>query len=101
MVSHEIPEIAGLVAMPHDGRIEQMALPPPSRPRAKCQRVSLHRRRGRRSRDGVGGKEQRGRMEQMRVNVAVAVFVLLGILAPGYLSIKLRRVSFFGEAAHR
>jgi hypothetical protein len=33
--------------------------------------------------------------------VAVAVFVLLGILAPGYLSIKLRRVSFFGEAAHR
>jgi phospholipid/cholesterol/gamma-HCH transport system substrate-binding protein len=35
-------------------------------------------------------------MERSRVNVAVGVFVVLGILALGYLSIKLGRVSWFG-----
>lgn len=35
-------------------------------------------------------------MERSRVNVAVGVFVVLGILALGYLSIKLGRVSWIG-----
>lgn len=35
-------------------------------------------------------------MERSRVNVAVGVFVVLGILALGYLSIKLGRVSWLG-----
>jgi phospholipid/cholesterol/gamma-HCH transport system substrate-binding protein len=39
-------------------------------------------------------------MERTRVNVAVGVFVLLGILALGYLSIKLGRVSFFGGSGY-
>jgi phospholipid/cholesterol/gamma-HCH transport system substrate-binding protein len=39
-------------------------------------------------------------MEQTRVNVAVGLFVLLGILALGYLSIKLGRVSFFGGSGY-
>jgi phospholipid/cholesterol/gamma-HCH transport system substrate-binding protein len=39
-------------------------------------------------------------MERTRVNIAVGVFVLLGILALGYLSIKLGRVSFFGGSGY-
>jgi phospholipid/cholesterol/gamma-HCH transport system substrate-binding protein len=35
-------------------------------------------------------------MEQTKVNVTVGLFVILGLLALGYLSIKLGRVSFFG-----
>ena len=35
-------------------------------------------------------------MERTKVNVAVGIFVVLGILALGYLSIKLGRVSLFG-----
>ena len=35
-------------------------------------------------------------MDRTRVNVAVGVFLVLGMLALGYLSIKLGRVSFFG-----
>jgi len=40
-------------------------------------------------------------MERMRVNVAVGVFMLLGILALGYLSVKLGRVSLFGGQGYR
>jgi len=40
-------------------------------------------------------------MERMRVNVAVGVFMLLGILALGYLSVKLGRVSLFGGTGYR
>jgi phospholipid/cholesterol/gamma-HCH transport system substrate-binding protein len=39
-------------------------------------------------------------MERSRVNLAVGVFVLIGILALGYLSIKLGRVSFLGGGGY-
>jgi phospholipid/cholesterol/gamma-HCH transport system substrate-binding protein len=39
-------------------------------------------------------------MERARVNIAVGVFVVLGILALGYLSIKLGRVSFMGGGGY-
>jgi phospholipid/cholesterol/gamma-HCH transport system substrate-binding protein len=39
-------------------------------------------------------------MEQTRVNVAVGIFLVLGILALGYLSIKLGRVSPFGMGGY-
>jgi len=39
-------------------------------------------------------------MERSKVNVAVGVFVVLGILALGYLSIKLGRVSLFGNRGY-
>jgi len=39
-------------------------------------------------------------MERARVNIAVGVFVVLGILALGYLSIKLGRVSFLGGGGY-
>jgi phospholipid/cholesterol/gamma-HCH transport system substrate-binding protein len=39
-------------------------------------------------------------MERSRVNVAVGIFVVLGILALGYLSIKLGRVSFLGGGGY-
>jgi phospholipid/cholesterol/gamma-HCH transport system substrate-binding protein len=39
-------------------------------------------------------------MERARVNVAVGIFVVLGILALGYLSIKLGRVSFLGGGGY-
>jgi phospholipid/cholesterol/gamma-HCH transport system substrate-binding protein len=39
-------------------------------------------------------------MERTRVNVAVGIFLLLGILALGYLSIKLGRVSFLGGGGY-
>jgi phospholipid/cholesterol/gamma-HCH transport system substrate-binding protein len=35
-------------------------------------------------------------MERTRVNIAVGVFMVLGIVALGYLSVQLGRVSFFG-----
>lgn len=40
-------------------------------------------------------------MERSRVNIAVGLFVLLGILALGYLSVKLGRVSFLGATGYR
>ena len=40
-------------------------------------------------------------MERSKVNLAVGVFVILGILALGYLSIRLGRVSFFGGTGYR
>src|SRR5713101_5838451 len=39
-------------------------------------------------------------MERARVNVAVGIFVVIGILALGYLSIKLGRVSFLGGGGY-
>jgi phospholipid/cholesterol/gamma-HCH transport system substrate-binding protein len=39
-------------------------------------------------------------MERARVNVTVGIFVVLGLLALGYLSIKLGRVSFLGNAGY-
>ena len=39
-------------------------------------------------------------MERTRVNTAVGIFLLLGILALGYLSIKLGRVSFLGASGY-
>lgn len=39
-------------------------------------------------------------MERARVNIAVGIFVVLGILALGYLSIKLGRVTFFGGGGY-
>ena len=39
-------------------------------------------------------------MEHTRVNVAVGVFMLVGILALGYLSINLGRVSFLGASGY-
>ena len=39
-------------------------------------------------------------MGRSRVNLAVGLFVILGILALGYLSIKLGRVSFFGSGGY-
>jgi phospholipid/cholesterol/gamma-HCH transport system substrate-binding protein len=38
---------------------------------------------------------------ERRVNLAVGVFLILGILALGYLSIKLGRVSFFGTSGYK
>ena len=35
-----------------------------------------------------------------RVNIAVGLFLVLGILALGYLSVKLGRVSFFGAGGY-
>jgi phospholipid/cholesterol/gamma-HCH transport system substrate-binding protein len=40
-------------------------------------------------------------MERTRVNVAVGLFVVLGILALGYLSIKLGRVTFLTGGGYR
>ena len=39
-------------------------------------------------------------MERLKINVAVGVFVVLGILALAYLSIKLGRVSLFGNRGY-
>ena len=39
-------------------------------------------------------------MERSRVNIAVGLFLVLGIVALGYLSIKLGRVSFLGGSAY-
>jgi phospholipid/cholesterol/gamma-HCH transport system substrate-binding protein len=39
-------------------------------------------------------------MERTRINVAVGVFVLLGLLALGYLSVKLGNVSFLGGGGY-
>src|SRR6266705_317135 len=39
-------------------------------------------------------------MERTRVNIAVGLFVVLGILALGYLSIKLGRVSLLGGGGY-
>lgn len=39
-------------------------------------------------------------MERTRINLAVGLFVLVGIVALGYLSIKLGRVSFLGGAGY-
>jgi phospholipid/cholesterol/gamma-HCH transport system substrate-binding protein len=39
-------------------------------------------------------------MERSRVNIAVGLFVVLGIVALGYLSIKLGRVSFLGATGY-
>ena len=35
-------------------------------------------------------------MERSRVNIAVGIFVILGLVALGYLSVKLGQVSFLG-----
>ena len=40
-------------------------------------------------------------MERTKVNLAVGVFVLLGVLALAYLSVKLGRVSFLGGGGYR
>ena len=40
-------------------------------------------------------------MERTRVNIAVGLFVVLGILALAYLSIKLGRVAFFPGGGYR
>jgi phospholipid/cholesterol/gamma-HCH transport system substrate-binding protein len=39
-------------------------------------------------------------MERSRVNIAVGLFLVVGILALAYLSIKLGRVSFFGAGGY-
>jgi phospholipid/cholesterol/gamma-HCH transport system substrate-binding protein len=39
-------------------------------------------------------------MERTRVNVAVGIFLVLGIIALGYMSIKLGRVSLFGPGGY-
>jgi len=39
-------------------------------------------------------------MERSKINIAVGVFVVLGVLALGYLSIKLGRVSFLGGSGY-
>jgi phospholipid/cholesterol/gamma-HCH transport system substrate-binding protein len=39
-------------------------------------------------------------MDRTRLHLAVGVFMILGILALGYLSIKLGRVSFFGGGGY-
>ena len=39
-------------------------------------------------------------MERARTNIAVGIFLVLGILALGYLSIKLGRVSFLGTSGY-
>jgi phospholipid/cholesterol/gamma-HCH transport system substrate-binding protein len=39
-------------------------------------------------------------MERTKVNVAVGLFLVLGILALGYLSVRLGRVSFLGSAGY-
>jgi phospholipid/cholesterol/gamma-HCH transport system substrate-binding protein len=39
-------------------------------------------------------------MERSKVNVAVGIFVVLGILALGYLSIRLGKVSFLGGGGY-
>ena len=40
-------------------------------------------------------------MERTKLTLGVGIFMLLGILAMGYLSIKLGRVSFFGGGGYR
>jgi phospholipid/cholesterol/gamma-HCH transport system substrate-binding protein len=39
-------------------------------------------------------------MERSRVNIAVGIFLIIGILALGYLSVKLGRVSFLGGGGY-
>ena len=39
-------------------------------------------------------------MERTRVNITVGLFVVLGVLALGYLSVKLGRVSFLGGGGY-
>src|SRR3989442_13531120 len=39
-------------------------------------------------------------MERTRVNIAVGIFVILGIVALGYLSISLGQVSFLGSRGY-
>jgi phospholipid/cholesterol/gamma-HCH transport system substrate-binding protein len=40
-------------------------------------------------------------MERSRVNMAVGIFLVLGVLALGYLSVKLGRVSFLGGGGYK
>ena len=40
-------------------------------------------------------------MERSGVNITVGIFVLVGLLALGYLSVKLGRVSFLGNRGYR
>ncbi len=39
-------------------------------------------------------------MERTKVNVAVGLFLVLGVLALGYLSIRLGRISFLGGTGY-
>ncbi|MBI3637845.1 MAG: outer membrane lipid asymmetry maintenance protein MlaD [Candidatus Rokubacteria bacterium] len=39
-------------------------------------------------------------MERSKVNIAVGIFLVLGLAALGYLSVKLGRVSFFGGGGY-
>jgi phospholipid/cholesterol/gamma-HCH transport system substrate-binding protein len=39
-------------------------------------------------------------MDRSRVNIAVGIFVILGVVALGYLSIQLGQVSFFGNRGY-
>jgi phospholipid/cholesterol/gamma-HCH transport system substrate-binding protein len=39
-------------------------------------------------------------MERSKLNLAVGVFVILGVLALGYLSVRLGRVSLFGSSGY-
>src|SRR5262249_13984471 len=120
VVSHEIPEIfeiADTVAMLHEGRIVEVG--PPAAIQASTNPVVQRFLRGepengragerfipipRRAPAGrvanpatAGGAHDGGKpMERTRVNIAVGIFVILGILALGYLSISLGQVSFLG-----
>ncbi len=64
---------------------------------AERNRASVHSRRTRHP--GLSVTPRRTAMER-RVNIAVGIFLVLGVLALGYLSIKLGRVSLFGSSGY-
>ena len=101
MVSHEIPEIftvADTVAMLHEGRIIETG-PPDMSSRARRTLWSAGSSTGE-PEPGTERPPRSPRSSQQwsarKVNVAVGIFLVLGILALAYLSIKLGRVSLFG-----
>ena len=85
VVSHEIPEIfeiADTVAMLHEGRIVEVGPPAADPELDESGRPAIHQ--------GRAGQFGGTLMERTRVNIAVGIFVMLGILALGYLSISPR-----------
>jgi phospholipid/cholesterol/gamma-HCH transport system ATP-binding protein len=90
MVSHEIPEIfeiADRVAMLHEGVIVEVG--PPEAVRASTNPIVQQFIRG-----------DVERMKRSALDLSVGIFVLIGLLALGWLSVKLGRVDLLGSRGY-
>ena len=103
MVSHEIPEIfeiADRVAMLHEGRILVVGTPEAIQGSATRSCVSSSAASSR-NRPSSGRRSRKGTEAVMgrRVELGVGLFMVAGILALGYLSMKLGRVDSWAARA--